>query len=141
MSTPTPVRVSFRVTGGGRLLTRANLHRIRALSQKVNKSMVGPGTLPDYKDEYRLIYHPKQGYAWIEVYYGSGMRGWHKSIREAVIGAAQLGIPVVVDPEPVPARPAGAYFDAAARAKINPGRNWPDWFEGAEITFPRRAAA
>lgn len=138
---PVSIKVSYRVTGGGKLLTRENMARIRALDPRVNTTNVGPYTLPNYKNEYRLIHHPKKGYSWIEVYYGNGMSGWSKSIRACVINAARLGLSVVVDPAPVPARSAAPFFYSADRARLF-GRASADgdWFEGATINILREAA-
>ena len=116
--------------------------RIRALDPKINICNVGPHTLPNYKNEYRLIRHPRKGYAFIEVYYGHGLGGFQKTIRDCVIRAAGLGFDVVVDPEPVPARPAAPFFFNADRCRMYAGyKLHPDWFDGAPITFPRRAIA
>lgn len=87
---------------GGRHLSHANMTRIRALSLRVDTCHVGQFALKDYKPEYRLIHDPKQGYAWVEVYYGSGACGWCPTIRDCVIRAAAFGFVVELMDAPTP---------------------------------------
>ena len=115
MSTRLSVRVKVI---GGRHLSRANMPRIRALSLRVDTCHVGPSSLKNYKPEYRLIHDRKKGFAWVEVYYGSGMAGWSPTIRAAVIRAASMGFVVemmdVATPPTCPPPAEYFYRDAIA---------------------------
>lgn len=96
-------RITVRyAVSGGRHLTHANMARIRALDTKVDTCHVGPAALKNYKPEYRLIHDPKKGYAFVEVYYLSGMSGWSPTIRGCAIRAASFGFVVEVMDAPTP---------------------------------------
>lgn len=110
MSAPTVVQVRYSVSHSS-LLTRKNAARIRALAPTVDRSHVGPYSLANYKCEYRLHFWPGKGWHWVEVYYASGMCGFHRTLRGAVIAAARLGNRIQIEAEELPCRPPSPYFD------------------------------
>lgn len=110
MSAPAAVSVKWSVSvKNGHLLTKRNMPRIRAISREIDRCHVGPGALPNYRCEYRLIHNPKKGFAFVEVYYGCGMTGFQSTIRKAVVAASRFADVVVDETETIP-RPASSFY-------------------------------
>lgn len=94
---------------GGKLLTAANAHRIKAVAlyptdrmgnalhlDKKNGTALSPiyelRNDPPYFQEWRLVKVAKRGYAWREVTHGSGICGHRESVRLLVMATSVHGL-------------------------------------------------
>lgn len=137
---PTTIKCHITVEGG-RLLSSTNAHRIVArhtvATDRMGNRLPTPiyelKNDPPYFQSWRVVRHPKKGYAFVEVRNGSGLGGFQPTVRRLVVSALCCGLFGARTDLKVEILPEGCPEPAPLVQRHPPYKDWhdgADWCKG-----------